>query len=258
MGTGLWIAVTIVLVGGAYALRQFMHAAADRREVSRTAQALLARASTGPSTYEPSMVAGLPEPAQRFFNFAIRPGSIVHTVAEIDMDGELSLGTKEKPGYMPMHAHQVLAAPHGFTWDVTAAKGWMRITGSDGLIDDRSWTRFRLLGMLPAVRVGNDPDHLQSAFGRLVAEAAFWTPGFLLPRQGVVCHWSIVTLCVQRSRTIRWFRVSKSTSIPQGSRGGSVSPDGAMQIRTRFIVSSRLAETFRISGRSPVSECHSR
>ncbi|MCO4321102.1 DUF6544 family protein [Aliidiomarina quisquiliarum] len=45
------------------------------------------------------MVNDLPEPAQRFFNFAIAPGTPLYTVAEIDMEGQFSLGSQEKPNY---------------------------------------------------------------------------------------------------------------------------------------------------------------
>jgi hypothetical protein len=37
--------------------------------------------------FDPAMVAGLPEPAQRFFKFAIAPGTPLLPVAEIDMGG---------------------------------------------------------------------------------------------------------------------------------------------------------------------------
>ena len=62
--------------------------------------------------FDLSMVDGLPGPAQRFFRFAIRAGASLYTVAEVSMDGEFSLGNKLEPNYMPMHAEQVLAAPH--------------------------------------------------------------------------------------------------------------------------------------------------
>jgi hypothetical protein len=52
--------------------------------------------------FDASMTAALPQPAQRFFRFAIAPGTPLHTVAEIAMEGEFSLGNKDKPDYMPM------------------------------------------------------------------------------------------------------------------------------------------------------------
>lgn len=133
-----------------------------------------------PVLYDSSMVADLPEPARRFFNFAIAPGTPLYTVAEIDMGGQFSLGSQEKPGYQPMQAQQILAAPHGFVWRLNLP-GIIPVSGSDAA----RWTRFRILGFIPVARMGGDSDHSRSAYGRYVAEAVFWTPAAILPRAGV-------------------------------------------------------------------------
>jgi len=54
-----------------------------------------------PGQFEIGMVSGLPEPARRFLEFAIRPGTRLTTVVEITMVGQLSLGTKDDPKYQP-------------------------------------------------------------------------------------------------------------------------------------------------------------
>jgi hypothetical protein len=185
VGVPLFLVVIGVTV--AVQLRRF---AADAQEAERAVQELRDREVPLPDRYGPDMVAALPEPARRYFNFAIAPGTRLATVVELTMEGELSLGSKEKPDYQPMRARQVLAAPYGFVWDLHAGAGVMRITGSDAMVNDRSWTRFWLLRLVPVVRAGGDPDHLRSSFGRAVAEAAFWSPAFLLPREGV--GWSQV------------------------------------------------------------------
>lgn len=150
---------------------------ADRMEWARLA--LLQ--PTNPAVYEPAIVANLPEPAQRFFNFAIEPGTPLLTVAEIDMDGEFSLGTRDNPNYRPMDARQILAAPMGFVWKVKMP-GVVSVSGSD----TGKWTRFRILGLIPVARMGSDMNHARAAYGRYVAEAVFWTPAALLPGPGVV------------------------------------------------------------------------
>jgi hypothetical protein len=101
-------------------------------------------------------------------------------VAEIDMTGQIGFGSKDAPDYRDMRARQILAPPHGLVWKLRTGP----ISGSDGALPDRSWTRFWLLGLLPVVRAG-DADHHRSAFGRVVAEAAFWTPACLLPGEHV-------------------------------------------------------------------------
>lgn len=134
--------------------------------------------------FDPAMIDGLADPARRFFRFAIEPGTPLYTVAEISMHGELSLGDKAEPDYMPMHAEQVLAAPQGFIWKVRAGDTvWF--SGSDGANEGASWSRFWLFGILPVARAGNNEDHARASFGRYVAEAVFWTPAALLPGDNV-------------------------------------------------------------------------
>ncbi len=135
-----------------------------------------------PDVFDPRSVAGLPEPARRFLRFAIAPGARLFTVAEIDMGGEFSLGTRDRPAYRPMTARQILAAPSGFVWTLRLPGG---ISGSDFGSDSGSWTRFRVFGLFPVARLGGNADHARAAFGRYIAEAVFWTPAALLPGPGV-------------------------------------------------------------------------
>jgi len=146
----------------------------------RARQALIELGSSEPSVFDPSLVAELPEPAQRFFNYTIQPGTPLRLVVEIEMDGELSLGNKHKPGYRPMQARQLIAAPHGFIWSLR----WNGVSGSDGSLPDGSWTRFWLFGLIPVARASGQ-DHQRSSFGRLIADATFWAPASLLPNNHV-------------------------------------------------------------------------
>lgn len=139
-----------------------------------------------PRLFLPSMVAGLPDPARRYFTYMIRPGVPILPVTEIDMHGQFSLGTKEAPNYQSMEAKQILAAPEGFVWKMRTCAG-LPLSGSDS----GRWTRFRIFGVIPVARFGGDPDHTRSAFARYVAEAAIWSPGGLLPGPDVA--WSAVT-----------------------------------------------------------------
>lgn len=150
---------------------------ADRMEWAR----LSALQPTAPAAYDPARVADLPEPARRFFNFAIKPGTPLWTVAEIDMGGEFSLGTRDNPNYQPMEARQILATPTGFVWKLKMP-GIVPVSGSD----TGRWTRFRVLGLIPVARAGGDTNHARAAYGRYVAEAVFWAPAALLPGSGVV------------------------------------------------------------------------
>ena len=169
------------LLGGTAAWRAADHRA-DRSEARRLARFQ----PPDPGRFDPSLVVDLPEPARRYFTFAIAPGTPLWTVAEFSMSGRFSLGNQDEPGYMPMTAEQTLAAPHGFLWTMRAARWAMRVSGSDS----GRWTRFWAMGLVPVARAGGDADHARSAFGRYVSEAVFWTPAALLPGPGI--RWEAV------------------------------------------------------------------
>jgi hypothetical protein len=152
----------------------------DRRADRAAWTRLIARGSSSGQIYDPAMVADLPEPARRYFNTTIQPGTTLCTAVEIAMTGELGLGPPKAPRYQPMQAQQILAPPHGLVWKVKTGP----ISGSDGAMPERSWTRFWLFGLVPIVRASG-PDHQRSAFGRVVAEGAFWVPASLLPGDSV-------------------------------------------------------------------------
>lgn len=153
----------------------------DHRADTRAMNRLASGQPQAPVRFDPGMVADLPEPAQRFFLFTIEPGTPLYTVANLTMEGQFGMGDKSKPGYLDMTATQTLAVPDGFVWKMRARRGLLSMAGSDS----EQWTRFWLMGLLPVARLGGDPDHTRSAFGRYVAEAVFWTPAALLPGPGV-------------------------------------------------------------------------
>lgn len=172
----LLCAALIALVG-TLSIWRWMDHRADASERDR----LLAFQHQSPALFDPAMVADLPEPARRYFEFSIAQGTPLYTVADLTMVGRFSLGTKDAPNYLDMKAKQTLAAPHGFIWKMQASTGWMRVSGSDS----GTWTRFWLMGIVPVARMETSPDHRRSAFGRYAAEAIFWTPAALLPGPGI-------------------------------------------------------------------------
>ena len=189
---------------------------ADRREAEQGRSELLESAERQDGRFDPASIADLPEPARRFLNFAIEPGTRLSTVVEITMEGQLALGTKERPGYLPMHGEQVLAAPCGLVWQVQLGGGVVRFSGSDGMVAGRSWTRFWLWRLLPLARAGGDGDHLRSSFGRVLAEAALWTPAFLLPGPGVA--WTAVDEDTARA-TITHLGMTQDVDLKVDSAG---------------------------------------
>ncbi|MDJ0760552.1 MAG: hypothetical protein QNJ19_14250 [Woeseiaceae bacterium] len=180
----VWIVVLIGLVlAGIAALSSWRHL--DRQADTRAWDELAVTIETGVGTYDPAMVAELPDPAQRYFNYMIEPGAPLHSVVEIEMTGQIGLGTQAAPNYREMSARQILAPPRGLVWQLEAGS----FSGSDAALPGTSWTRFWLFDLLPVVRVSGH-DHRRSAFGRVVAEAAFWVPSSLLP--GEFVRWEAI------------------------------------------------------------------
>ncbi len=153
----------------------------DHRADRAMWQKLLQSQPANPATFDPAMLADLPDPARRFFRYAIAEGAPLFTVAELTMTGTFDLGTKSAPNPLAMTAKQLLAAPQGFVWEMSAARGVIRVSGSDS----GDWTRFWAMGIAPVARAGGTRDDARAAFGRLVSEAIFWTPAAVLPRPGV-------------------------------------------------------------------------
>ncbi|ABV92686.1 conserved hypothetical protein [Dinoroseobacter shibae DFL 12 = DSM 16493] len=203
----LILVVVAALVVSLLVWRQRDHQA-DRAEMAR----LIALQPADPPCFSVDMLAGLPEPARRFFTFAIAEGTPLRTVARIEMTGQFGMGDKAKPNYLRMQATQVLAAPEGFVWAMSGGSGALRLSGSDS----GKWTRFWLLWGLPVARFGGNGDHRPSAFGRYVAEAVFWTPAAVLPGPNVT--WAHVSQDVARM-TMRHAELEQSVELTLAEDG---------------------------------------
>lgn len=176
----MWLAISAGIVGLG-ALLLFLWRLADIRAERAAWNALLRQAGPAGPRFDSSMIEALPEPAQRYFRYTITPGTPLVSIVEIEMGGQMGIGTKNAPAYRPITAKQVLAPPKGLVWRVRTGA----ISGSDAITPEISWTRFWLSHVVPIVRVSGSPDHHRSAFGRVVSEGAFWVPSSLLPSGNV-------------------------------------------------------------------------
>ncbi|MFN3281372.1 MAG: DUF6544 family protein [Tabrizicola sp.] len=202
--------VLFALLIGALLLLAAFDRRADRAEWAR----LVALQPGSPERFAPELVADLPEPARRYFTFAILPGTPLWRVAEIEMGGRFGLGGRADPRYQPMQARQILAAPEGFVWSLHT-QGGMPISGSDS----GRWTRFRLLGLIPVARDGGNPDHARSAFGRYAAETVFWAPAALLQWPGAT--WEAVDADTARV-TLRHGQLEQAVDVTVDAAGRPV------------------------------------
>jgi len=172
----------LALAGGAaFAYGSYRSA---MREADAAWRDIASRPRPPPSLFEPAMVSGLPEIAQRYFRRAIAPGTPLRTTVELEMRGTFLLGDKSRYQTYEMTARQILAPPSEFVWLPHMKSGPMRITGSDGLVAGAPWTRFWLMGLLPVANERASPDMQRSAVFRSAMEG-IWVPASLLPQNGV-------------------------------------------------------------------------
>lgn len=182
--THLLLLPAIVLLVAALAM--YARNVADKWQVNQLTANIDAASSTRLGTYDPQMVADLPDVAQRYFNFTFRAGAALKQNLRLKMDGQLGLGDSKQPNYFPFRASQIIVPERGFTWQLHSKGLPMVISGSDMMWEKNSWTRFWLYGVIPVARMSGSEDHFKSAEGRLLVELAAWSPAALLPQNGVI------------------------------------------------------------------------
>lgn len=181
---------------------------ADHAEMAR----LRALQPDNPPRFDHALISDLPEPARRFFTFAIAEGTPLYTVATVKMQGQISQGTKDNHTYSDMQATQVIAAPDGSVWAMIGGPPYLRIA----VTDSAQWTRVWVAGIVPVAHVGGTEDHARSAFGRFAAEALFWTPAAVLPSAHV--SWEGLSENVARM-TIRNGTLEQSVDVTVAGDG---------------------------------------
>lgn len=138
------------------------------------------QAQPAQQSFSQEMIAGLPEPVQRYFLHAIAPGTPLATINTLEMRGKFRLG-RDKP-WLPMSCQEIITT-QGFVWKAAMGRGLLQLKGADYYINGLGQVQFALWGLIPVVNV-HDQDTSRSSIGRLVQEFV-WLPSALLPQQGV-------------------------------------------------------------------------
>lgn len=157
----------------------------EQREAEERWRRIAAGAGPPTEAFDPGMLDGQPEIAQRYFRYAIAPGTPLRRAVQLDMHGTFLLGDKNSFQTYAMRARQILHPPSQFVWIADLRSGAMRISGSDGLMEGSAWTRFWLMGLIPVAKARSSPDLVRSATFRSTVES-IWAPANLLPQNGVV------------------------------------------------------------------------
>jgi hypothetical protein len=121
-----------------------------------------------------STISGLPTPARRFVERAIREGTPLASRVKLTMHGEIKLGR-----WYPFRAEQVITADGEFVWAATVSMFGMPVRGSDKLIDRQAAMTWRLFDLFPVASAAG-ADVTRSALGRLHGEQTVWLPSAFL------------------------------------------------------------------------------
>lgn len=175
--------VLAALLTAAIALGLWLRAR-DQMQMRAAWAALEGARVADPPRYDPAMVAEMPEIARRYFARAIEPGTPLHRMVRLEMEGSFI----KNCNVFLMRARQILAPPaQGFVWQAEIGSGLMLFAGSDGYYSAgghaESWTKFWLRDLVPIARIGGTEDHARAAATRVVLEA-IWAPATLLPQFG--------------------------------------------------------------------------
>lgn len=133
---------------------------------------LWAGTEPGRDVFKPEAFAHLPEPARRYLEHAIAPGTILANAVRLRMHGEIKLGN-----WFPFEAEQVISLSRGMIWAATVKMFGLPVKGSDRFIDGEGGMKWKLLGLIPMVTAAG-PDISRSAAGRVQAEC-IWLPSAL-------------------------------------------------------------------------------
>jgi hypothetical protein len=124
-------------------------------------------ARSGEGAFPPAALSRLPEPARRYLEHAIAPGTRLARAVRLRMRGEIKLKR-----WLPFSAEEVIAWDRGMIWSAAVRMAGLAIRGSDRLVGGEGAMRWRLLGIIP-VMAASGPDITRSAAGRMAGESVW-------------------------------------------------------------------------------------
>lgn len=129
-------------------------------------------APAGNDVFNPAQCASLPEPARRYLNHAIEPGTRLARAVRLRMHGQIKLKK-----WASFTAEEVIRWDRGMIWEARVKLYGLTISGFDRLVDGQGEMRWKVLGILPIIK-SRGADVTRSAAGRLAAET-IWLPAVL-------------------------------------------------------------------------------
>jgi len=137
--------------------------------------ALWQSAPSADQIFQPECLTHLPDPARRYLEHAIAPGTKLASAVRLRMHGEIKLNK-----WQPFQAEQVICWNRGMIWEAQTRMNGLPIRGCDRLIDGEGAMQWKLLGLF-GVLTATGSDITRSAIGRMQAEC-IWLPSIFACR----------------------------------------------------------------------------
>lgn len=174
--------------------------------------------------FQPDRLTDLPDPARRYLEHAIAPGTKLASAVRLRMHGEIKL-----KNWYPFRAEQVICWKRGTIWQATAWMNGLPISGWDRLVDGEGAMQWKLLGLFPAI-AATGSDITRSVLGRMQGECV-WLPSVFCDRN---VQWTAsddfhprATLPLLSETTELSFTVSETGRLEQLSFKRWGNPEGA-------------------------------
>ncbi len=185
----MWLrAVPLILVvlGAAVALVILYGGARWQARTERLLAEIWAeRVEPAIQTYDPSEIADLPAPVERYFRTVLREGQPLVAAVTVEHTGTFNMG-EQGDQWRPFASTQhVIPRRPGFLWDarIRMAPG-LTVFVHDGYVAGRGVLVAKLLGLVTVMEQPSTSELAQGELMRFLAEGA-WYPTALLPSQGV-------------------------------------------------------------------------
>jgi hypothetical protein len=237
-----WTSGGLAVLGGVAvvaAVASMVGSAWWRRDTARMVDRLGAasRSGTGAQPYAPEQLAGLPEPVQRYFAFALAAGQPPIRRARLRQQGEFST----RPGaWRPFTAAQHVATePPGLVWDATIEMTpGLPMRVRDSYLGGEGRMHGKAAGLVTVVDQRGTPAMAIATLQRYLAEAP-WVPTALLPSAGV--RWTTLD-----------DRSARATITDRDAAGRDVTASVDFRFGERGEISEMSAERFRDVDGTPV------
>ncbi|MGI5863585.1 MAG: DUF6544 family protein [Myxococcales bacterium] len=175
--------IAVAIVVGALGVGLWLPAHRSKRRLAEITARL--RTTTASKTFDPAMVADLPEPARRYMLHAIRPGAPLARFVELR--GTARMKPAPDKAFFDLAWDEVLTPGVGMVWNAKTTKA-LPLTINDFYLSDAAAVRVALFGLIPVVNE-TSPDVVRSTKGRVAGEVV-WCPSALLDRPDV--RWEAV------------------------------------------------------------------